>query len=93
MSPPTLKVARFRYKPSFKRDIRRLETRVTNELEKALDELKSGNLPPGRKLKKLAGRDTYSLRITLDYRLSFDLEDDTAILRRVGPRQRFYDSP
>jgi len=34
----------------------------------------------------------YPMRIGKDYRLSFQLENQTCILRRVGPRQMFYDS-
>lgn len=92
MSPPTLKIKDFRFKPSFKKDIKRLDNRIRDDLQKALSELETGDIPPGRQFKKLTGTDNiYSMRIGKDYRLSIQLEKQTCILRRVGPRQKFYD--
>jgi len=93
VSPPPIRIASFRFKPSFKKDIKRLDKRILEDLEKALTELETGSVPPGRQLKKLTdSKQVYSMRIGKDYRLSFQLEDQTCILRRIGPRQKFYDN-
>ena len=93
MSPPPIRIASFKFKPSFKKDIKRLDKRILDDLEKALIELETGSIPPGRQLKKLTGSNQiYSMRIGKDYRLSFQLENQTCILRRIGARQKFYDN-
>jgi mRNA-degrading endonuclease RelE of RelBE toxin-antitoxin system len=89
--PPSLNITRFKEKPSFKKDVKRLDPKVIKDLERALHDL-MGEVPPGRNFKKLKDSDVYTIRISLNYRLSFELDGDTAILRRVGPRQKFYDS-
>ena len=91
MVPPSLKITRFKEKPSFKKDVKRLDTKAIKDLERALRDL-MGEVPPGRKFKKLKDSDVYTIRVSLNYRLSFELDGDIAILRRVGPRQKFYDS-
>jgi mRNA-degrading endonuclease RelE of RelBE toxin-antitoxin system len=93
VSPATPKVTAFQFKQSFKKDIKRLDNRIRDDLQKALTELETGDISPGRQFKKLTGTDNiYSMRIGKDYRLSIQLEKQTCILRRVGPRQKFYDN-
>lgn len=93
MVPPLLHITRFDLKPSFSKDVKRLGSRERKNLKTVLDELKSGNLLPVRQLKKLAGSDgVYSIRVGNNYRLSFELDGQVCILRRIGPRQKFYDS-
>ena len=84
MTPPPLKITSFQYKPSFKKDIKRLDKRIQDDIENALKELENGNISPGRQLKKLTdSNQIYSMRIGKDYRLSFQLENQTRILRRA----------
>lgn len=93
MVPPSLKITGFDYKPSFKKDLRRLDPGIRKDVQKAINDLKGDNeLSPGRHLKKLKGSNAYSIRIGRDYRLSFEVDGEIAILRRVGPRQKFYES-
>jgi mRNA-degrading endonuclease RelE of RelBE toxin-antitoxin system len=93
VSPPPIRIASFKYKPSFKKDIKRLDRRILDDLEKALKELENDSVLPGRQLKKLTDSNkVYSMRIGKDYRLSFQLDNQTCILRRIGPRQKFYDN-
>jgi addiction module RelE/StbE family toxin len=93
VTPPPLRITSFQFKPSFKKDIKRLDKRIRDDLENALKELESNAVPPGRQLKKLTdSNQIYSMRIGKDYRLSFQLENQTCVLRRIGPRQKFYDS-
>ena len=63
MVPPSLQIRFFDKKPSFKKDVKRLDQKVIDDLEKALGELQT-ELPPGRNLKKLQGTaNIYSIRI------------------------------
>ena len=91
MVPPSLHITKFKSKPSFNRDVKRLDKRATKDLDKALHDL-LGDIPPGRKFKKLKNTNVYTIRVGKNYRLSFEIDGDTAILRRIGPRQTFYDS-
>ena len=91
MVPPSINVRQFIKKPSFKKDVKRLDPKILKDLEKALHDL-MGEVPPGRNFKKLKGSNVYSIRVGKNYRMSFELDGETAILRRIGPRQTFYDS-
>ena len=92
MVPPPIQITKFDYKPSFNKDIRRLDKRTLKDLKKVLDELKNDSVPPVRQLKKLTDSNTYSIRVGKDYRMSFELDGQKCILRRIGSRQKFYDS-
>ena len=91
MAPPSLNIKHFIRKPSFRKDVRRLDKVVLKDLERALHDM-MGEVPPGRKFKKLTASSTYSIRVCGSYRMSFEIDGNTAILRRIGPRQTFYDS-
>lgn len=93
MVPPLLHITHFDQKPSFKKDVKRLGSRELKNLKTILDELKSGNLLPARQLKKLTDSDgVYSIRVGKNYRLTFEIDGQVCILRRVGSRQKFYDN-
>lgn len=76
---------------SFKRDFQDLPQRIKRSTEKALRLLVANLRHHSLRAKKMEGqrdplgRDIWEARVTKAYRLTFVMEGDTYILRRVGP--------
>lgn len=70
---------------SFKKDFKRLPLEIQERIEKQLRLLISNPRHPSLHIKKMNDpRNIWEVRITQSYRLTFQVEKDTYILRRVG---------
>ena len=75
----------------FKRDFRNLPNTIKRRAERALRFFAANPRHPSLRTKKMAGerdhegREIWEGRVTQGYRFTFVIENDTYILRRVGP--------
>jgi mRNA interferase RelE/StbE len=73
-----------RWTPHFADDFRRLPKDVQTRAEKAIRLLKENTRHPSLRTKKMEGtRGIYESRVTLSYRITYQIEDDTLVLRRI----------
>lgn len=77
----------------FSKSVRRLDTRIVQELEAVFDELMSTDeLPPGRRYKKVFDNQMRSVRLNRQFRFVFEmLSNDAARPVAVGPHDEAYD--
>ena len=69
----------------FKRDYKDLPENVQELLDKQIIYLLDNPKHPSLRLKKMEGhKSIYEARITKGYRMTFQIVDDTYLLRRVG---------
>ena len=69
----------------FKKDFQRLPTEIRQRTEKALELLVSNSRHPSLQVKKMEGtRDIWELRVTDNYRITFQFIQEGVLLRRVG---------
>lgn len=69
----------------FKRDYKSLPIEIQKKVDSQLKLLLSNPRHPSLRVKKLAGiKRIWYARVTRDYRMTFQIEEDTYILRRVG---------
>ncbi len=81
----TLGVKGFKPLPRFKRLFRKLDPSVQQQVKDTLADLQKNPIPPGRRVKKMEGhKDVWEARVNDNFRLTFKIEGDTAILRNVG---------
>ncbi len=81
-----------RYGSRFNRDLaRRRNPDLNRSVERVIEELKAASsIREVGNVRKMEGWESlYRIRIG-DYRLGLELEDDTAILLRIGHRREFY---
>ncbi len=88
-----IRIGKFRYKQSFKKDFDQLTPAIQKCAEKCLKDLLSNPATPGRHLKKRKGKrknapDIWQARVTRDVRLTFEMDEDVAVLRRIGLHNR-----
>ena len=68
----------------FRRDYQSLPAKVQRALDKALVFLLANPRHPSLRAKKIQGTDIWYTRASRAHRFTFQLEGDTATLRRVG---------
>lgn len=76
------------FKPlkSFDRDFERLPARLRAATLAALERLIANPGHPSLRLKKMQGQEgIWELRVTQGYRVTFQVEGEYYVLRRVGP--------
>ena len=72
--------------PSFRRDLENLPSQIQEQVQKKLLLLLDNLQHPSLDLKKMQGRgDIWRMKITAAYRLTLQIQEETCILRRVGP--------
>ncbi len=70
---------------AFQRDFQDLPREIQSQAEKQLALFVENPRHPSLRIKKMEGfRNIWEGRITRSYRFTFQLEDDTVILRRIG---------
>jgi mRNA-degrading endonuclease RelE of RelBE toxin-antitoxin system len=75
------------YKASFKRKFKKITPDLQQKCMDKIETLKNKPIPPGTRFEKLSGYSNpniYTLHITGNYKVSFEIEGTTAILRSVG---------
>jgi addiction module RelE/StbE family toxin len=69
----------------FKRDYKGLSENLQELIDKQIVHLLENPRHPSLQIKKMEGRQTiWEARITKGYRMTFQIVDDTYLLRRVG---------
>lgn len=69
----------------FKRDYKGLPENIQELIDKQIFHLLENPRHPSLQIKKMEGRQTiWEARITKGYRMTFQIVDDTYLLRRVG---------
>lgn len=80
----------------YARDYRKLSRELQSRVDSKLDDLQKNPRPPGLGFEKLSGYsspDVYTVHITGNYKLSFELNGQTAFLRRVAPHDEIDRAP
>ena len=89
-----LGIARLTRLARFEKAFKRLDPGVQDAAKKALSDLLRDPIPPGRNLELVRGRkDVYSIRVNYHFRMSFQVQGDVAVMRRVAPHDELYSSP
>lgn len=89
-------LAKLDYRRTFERDFKKLTAELQELVRKKLDDLLAEPRPPGLRFEKLKGYkrpDIYTIHITGNYKMSFEIEGDIAILRRVANHDKIDGSP
>ncbi len=84
------------YKTSFKRHFKKLTPQMQALTEAAIQELIAVPRPSGLRFEKLKGYrrpDIYTVHITGNYKLSFEINKQTAILRNIGNHNKIDRNP
>ena len=72
---------------TFDRDFKKLDTAMQDRVLAKIADLQADPRPPGLRFEKLKGYrrpDIYTIHITGNYKLSFEIIGATAVLRRVS---------
>ena len=88
-----IRIGKFRYKQSFKKDHNQLPPAVRKRADRCLEDLLLNPIPLSRQVKKRKGArknnpDIWQARVTRDVRLTFEMDGEIAILRRIGTHSR-----
>ncbi len=76
---------RLGFTDSYLRDYRRLPPEVQRHADQRLDRLLENPRHPSLRMKKMRGtRTLWEVSVTMSYRITFEIRDDTYHLRRVG---------
>jgi len=76
---------KFSFTKNFVRDYRKLPQEIQKTVDKQLEMLLENPTHPSLNLKKMQDpRGIWEGRVTYAYRFTFQIEDDTYILRKVG---------
>lgn len=76
---------RIRWTRHFTEDFRRLSQDVRIHAEKTIRLLKENPRHPSLRAKKMEGtRGIFEARVSRSHRMTFHLEEDTIVLRRIG---------
>lgn len=71
--------------PPFERDFKGLPQALQKQVEKALRLLASNPRHPSLRAKKMEGtKKVWEARVSLSYRITYQLAEDVLLLRRVG---------
>lgn len=71
----------------FHREYDKLTIELRDTVDRKLQDLSKSPMPPGLAFEKLSGcskPDIYTIHATGNYKISFEINDGTAFLRRVG---------
>ena len=69
----------------FKRDYKGLPENIREQIDKQIMHLLDNPKQPSLHIKKMEGRESiWEARITKGYRMTFQIQSDTYLLRRVG---------
>lgn len=69
----------------FKRDYNELPEHIQEQIDKQITQLLENPKHPSLQIKKMEGRESiWEARITKGYRMTFQIDGDTYLLRRVG---------
>ena len=84
-----IRIGQFRHTKLFKKDFKQLPPAIRKRAETCLGNLLSNPTLPALQVKKRKGKrknapDIWQARVTGDVRLTFEMDGETAILRRIG---------
>lgn len=80
--------------PRFDRAFNKLDQRIQHEVKQAIADLLKHPIPNGRRVHKMGGQaDIWEVRINRNFRLSFKLDGDTAVLRNVDSHDSLLGNP
>ncbi|MCL2829393.1 MAG: hypothetical protein FWD77_01495 [Betaproteobacteria bacterium] len=80
----------------FKKDYKRLSPDLQDRADLALGKLLQDPRPPGLGFEKLKGYqnpDIYTIHVTGNFKISFEIDGDTAYLRRIAKHDEIDDNP
>jgi len=75
---------KIRRSASFFKDYKNLPAQIQIRADKQLLSLVENPKHPSLRIKKLRGTDIFEIRVTQGYRLTFKIEKEFLILRRIG---------
>ena len=77
---------RISFTKPFKRDYEGLPQNIRDQIDKQIVQLMENPKHPSLHIKKMEGRPSiWEARITKGYRMTFQIDGDVFLLRRVGP--------
>jgi addiction module RelE/StbE family toxin len=91
---PGPKISTIDLLPRFKRAYKKLDAQIQKGVDEAIQDLRKNPIPNSRRVHKMGGYDdVWEVRINRDYRMSFQLDGDKAILRNVDSHDELIDNP
>lgn len=91
-----VKISRIDYKEIFKSDFKSLDRSIQRKAEDKLKRLLQNPRPRGLGFEKLKGcnnPDIYTIHVTGNFKISFEIIGDCAMLRRIGTHDRIDRTP
>jgi mRNA-degrading endonuclease RelE of RelBE toxin-antitoxin system len=91
---PPLRITSIRPTPRFRKAYKRLDPVIKEDVDRALEDLLRDPVPNGRRLPKMEGHrnpEVWKIRITRNFRLTFELREGVAVLRNVGSHNMIRD--
>jgi len=71
--------------PEFDRSFKRLPERIRNEVLEKLERFLVDPTHPSLRVKRVRGTDRiWEMSITMNYRLTFEMDDERLLLRKIG---------
>ncbi len=92
----SLGIRKFQRKERFERAYKKLDPRIQREVDETLKDLQKNPIPRGRRVKKMRGHhnpEIWEARVNDNFRITFELNGDTAILRNVDSHNLLHGNP
>lgn len=85
---------KIRLKETFKKDLRKLPTALQKLTDGKIELLAGNPRHPSLRVKKMEGhKDIWEASVTMKYRITFEIEEDGLLLRRIGEHGKVLKNP
>lgn len=85
---------KIRLKETFKKDFRKLPAALQKLADGKIEMLAENPRHPSLRVKKMEGhKDIWEASVTMKYRITFEMEEDGFLLRRIGEHDKVLKNP
>jgi mRNA-degrading endonuclease RelE of RelBE toxin-antitoxin system len=85
---------KIRLKETFKKDYRKLPTTLQMLADSKIEMLSDNPRHPSLRVKKMEGhKNIWEASVTMKYRITFEIEQDAFLLRRIGEHDKVLRNP
>lgn len=85
---------KIRLKETFKKDFRKLPADLQKLADSKIEMLAHNPRHPSLRIKKMEGhKDIWEASVTMKYRITFEIEEDGFLLRRIGEHDKALKNP
>jgi len=85
---------KIRLKETFKKDYRKLPANLQRLADSKIEMLSDNPRHPSLRVKKMEGhKNIWEASVTMKYRITFEIEEDAFLLRRIGEHDKVLRNP